>query len=145
MLGPLEALSVASAVIQMIDFGCKLLSQTQEIYHSANGATKDNVTSNEIAKDINILYKGLVKQGQSFKRSSSDDIALGKLVDLCQREAQALLELLEHLEIRNDATQWKSFKIALKTARRKGKVKELETRLLKLQKQIDSRLQLMMT
>lgn len=145
MLSPLEALSIASAIIQIIDFGCKLVSQTQEIYHSASGATKDNVTSSEIAKDINALSKDLKRKDQTFQRLSPDDIALGKLVDSCEHEAEELMRLLGDLEVPRDATKWKSFRVAFKTARKKGMVKDIETRLLKLQKQIDSRLQLMMT
>lgn len=145
MLDPLIALSVASSVIQIVDFGCKLLSQTQEIYHSATGATKDNVTSGEITKDINVLYKDLTSRDQNFQRLGPDDIALGKLVDSCAQEAKELMHLLRELEVPPDATQWKSFKNAIKSARKKGKVKDIETRLLKIQKQIDSRLNVMMT
>ena len=145
MLDPLTALSLASSVIQIVDFGCKLVSQTQEIYQSANGATKDNVTSGEIAKDISVLYKDLTRKDQEFQRLDGDDIALGKLVDSCVREVRELMHLLRELEVPQDATQWKSFKNAVKSAREKGKVRDIETRLLKIQKQIDSRLHVMMT
>lgn len=145
MLTGLEALGVASAVIQIVDSGCKLISETQEIYHSASGATKDNVTSGEITKDITILYNDLTRKSRTFQRSNRDDIALGSLVDTYEQEAKALLHLLRGLEVSPEATQWKSFKIALRSARKKGKVKDIETRLLKMQKQIDSRLLRMMT
>ncbi len=144
MLSPLEALSIASAIIQIIDFGCKLVSQTQEIYHSANGATKDNVTSAEIVKDINALNKELKNKDRTFQRLSLDDIALGKLVDSCEHEAEALRHLLSELEVPPDAKKWESFRVAFRSARKKGMVKDIENRLLKLQKQIDSRLQSMM-
>jgi len=145
MLTGLEVLSVASAVIQIVDFSCKLISQTQEIYRSASGATKDNVTSNEITKDINALYQDLTRKSQTFQPSSPDDIALVNLVDSCEREADALLRLLGELEVPPNATQWKSFKAAFKSARKQGKVKDIETRLLKIQRQIDSHLQRIMT
>lgn len=145
MLDPLTALSIASSVIQIVDFGCKLVSQSQEIYYSANGATKDNVTSGEITKDINLLYKDLTSKDQNFQMLDDDDRALGKLVGSCLREVEAVMSLLAELEVPPDATQWKSFKNAIKSARKKGKVKDIETRLLKIQKQIDSRLQVMMT
>lgn len=44
MLDPLTALGVASSIIQLVDFGRKLVSQTQETYHTANGATIENLT-----------------------------------------------------------------------------------------------------
>ena len=144
MVDPLTALSIASCVIQIVDFGCKLVSETQEIYQSANGATKDNVTSGEIAKDINLLYKDLTSKDLDFQRLGPDEKALGKLVDSCAREAEALIRLLTELEVPQDAKQWKSFQIAIKTARKRGKVHDIESRLFKIQKQINARLLVMM-
>ena len=144
MLDPLSALSLASCVIQIVDFGCKLVSETQEIYHSASGATKENVTSGEIAKDINLLYKDLTSKEKGFQRLGPDEKALGKLVDSCAREAEALIKLLAELEVPQDANQWKSFQIAIKSARKRGKVHDIESRLLKIQKQINARLLVMM-
>lgn len=145
MLDPLSALSIVSSVIQIVDFGCRLLSQTQEIYHSASGATKDNVTSGEIAKDINVLYSELSRKDQKFQRLGPDEVALGNLVDSCEEEAEELIKLLADLTVPTDATQWKSFQNAIRSARRNGKVKDIEIRLLKIQKQIDSRLLRMIT
>ena len=145
MLDPLTALSIASSVIQIVDFGCKLVSETQEIYSSASGATKANVTSREITKDIKLLYQDLVRKNQAFQRLGPDDIELGKLVDSCAGEAEALMKLLEELRVPPDAKQWESFKNAIKSARKKGRVNEIETRLFKIQRQINFRLNLMMT
>ena len=89
MLTGLEILGVVSAVIQIVDFGSKLISETQEIYRSASGATTDNVTSKEITKDINALYQDLTRKSETFQRSAPDDIALGNLVDSCEREAKS--------------------------------------------------------
>ena len=144
MLDPVSAIGLASSIIQIVEFGCKLVSQTQEIYYSASGATKNNVTSVEITTDIRSLLKDLTRKDQDFQRLDPDDIALGKLVDSCEHEANALMHLLKQLEV-HDATQWQSFRQAIKNAREKGKVKEIERRLLKLQKQIDFRLHVMMT
>lgn len=144
MLDPLTALSIASSVLQIIDFGRKLVSQTQEIYQSASGATKDNVTSGEITKDINFLYKDLRGKNETFQRLGSDDIALGKLVDSCMEQAEKLIEVLAVLVVPPDAKQWKSFKNAIQSARHKGEVNTIEGRLFKIQRQIDSRLLKMM-
>lgn len=145
MLDPLTALSIASSVIQIVDFGCKLVSETQEIYHSASGATKEFVTSREITQDIKLLYQDLRRKNQAFERLGPDDMALGKLVDSCAGEAEALMRLLEELKVPSDANEWKSFKNAIKSARKKAKVTDIETRLFNIQRQINSRLVLMMT
>ena len=145
MLDPLTALSVVGSVISIIDFGCKLLSQSQEIYQSRSGATKDNVTHAEITSDIRMLYKDLKENNQRFQRSNADDIALGALIDKCDQEAINLLELLDTLKVDPNATQWTSFRKAIRSARKKGKVEDIEKRLLNIQKQIDSRLHKMMS
>ena len=145
MLDPLTALSIAGSMIQIVDFGCKLVSETQEIYHSASGATKDRVTDHEITEDITVLYSALAGQNRDFQRLSQDDIALGKLVDSCTVAALDLMNLLENLSVQPDATRWKSFKKAIESARKDGKVKGIEKRLVKIQRQINHRLQVMMT
>ena len=96
----------------------------------------------EITKDIRSLLKDVTRKDQNFQRLDLDDIALGKLVDSCEHEANELMQLLEELQ---NPTSWQSFRKAIKNAREKGKVKGLEKRLLKLQKQIDFRLHVMMT
>ena len=144
MLDPLTALSVAGTIIQIVDFGCKLVSQTQEIYSPIRNATKENVTRDDIANDITLLYQELAEKDDCFPRLSADDKALGKLVDDCERAAKDLMLLLANLQVPPDANQWTSFKKAIQSARKEGKVAGLERQLLKIQKQIDSRLQLMM-
>lgn len=127
----MTAFGIASSVIQIIDFGCKLVSETQQIYHSASGATKDDVTLREISEDIIILDTNLSGQNQNNQRLSPDDIVLGILADSCAREAKILLGLLVELAVQPDATQWKSFKKAIKSARKKEKAGDIEKRLLK--------------
>ena len=143
MLDPLTALSVASCVLQIVDFGCKLVSETQEVYYSACGATKNNVTGAEIARDIELLYIDLKTKDLTFHRIDPDEKALGKLVDSCLLEQNEMHKLLADLTVPGDATKWKSFKSAIKSARKRGKVDQIESRLLRIQKQIDSRLLVM--
>jgi len=44
MLAPLDALSVAAAVVQFVDFGLRIVSHVQEISESATGEIKQNET-----------------------------------------------------------------------------------------------------
>ena len=140
MLDPFSALSVASAAIQFVQFGCQLVSETQEIYHSASGATKDNITIGEITNDIKELSRNLKKQA-SVRDPSADDLELGRLVSSCYEEAERLTGLLETLEVPANATKWASFRKAIKNARKQGKVEKIEKRLSKIQRQIDYHLQ----
>ena len=105
MIDPLTALSVTSAVIQFVDYGSKLLSQTQEIYHSMNGGLKENITTEDVTADIVALSLNL------RKTQNSNDEALDKLVCSCEREANELLEVLNDLRLpRDEYTKRNSFK-----------------------------------
>ncbi len=99
MLDPLTALSVASAVIQLVDFGRKLISQTQETYYTANGATKENATIGEITKDINVLNRNLKDKKASLEAPGAADVALENLVTSSQKVAEELLRILATLEV----------------------------------------------
>ena len=140
MLDPLSALSLASSIFQIIDFGCKLVSQTQEIYSSANGATRHSVTVAEITNDVLKLYVDLNDRTHAFSGSSADDIALGDLAEGCTQAAKDLLDLLKTLNAPPGATQWKSLRVAIRTALKQSKVRDLEARLLKIQRQVDRRI-----
>ena len=145
MLDPLSALSLASTVIQIADFGCKLVSQTQEIYSSVSGITKDNATIGQITRDVQCMYTDLKRKDDAFYRSSADDVALGRIADECTQAARELLEVLRTLKAPPGATQLKSLQVAIRSALKKSSIKNMEDRLLKIQKQINFRLQKMVT
>ena len=137
MLDPLTALSVASDIIQLVDFGSKLLSQTQELYESAHGASKANITTEEVTADIVALSLGLRKAQNAKQVRSDDDIALEKLVLSCEKEANELLAIFDGLKLpRDEATKWHAFKRAIRSVRQKDKVEEIDGRLGKIQRQV---------
>ena len=143
MLDPLTAVSLASAVVQFIDFSIKILTETQEIYQSVSGTTRKNVTIGEITQDTRELSQNVTRnrymcQGQAY------DAALVRLAESCEKEADALLLILDGLKVPPGASHWTSLKKAIKTASQKGKIRELESRLNKLQKQVNSHILFMM-
>jgi hypothetical protein len=54
-MDPLNALSVASSVVQFVDFGRHLLSASYEIYRSPSGESAKNVDLRTISKDLTDL------------------------------------------------------------------------------------------
>ncbi|KAL9606948.1 MAG: hypothetical protein Q9167_008086, partial [Letrouitia subvulpina] len=143
MLDPLTALSLASAIVQFVDFGIKIISETQEIYQSASGATQENVTIGQITQDVKDLSQN-VTMNQNVHQAQTYDPLLIKLAESCEGEAVALLSILNELKVPLGASHWTSFKKAIKSARQKGTVQGLEARLDKLQKQVNSRILSMM-
>lgn len=143
MIDPLSALSLASAIVQFIDFGIRIISQTQEIYQSKYGVNQENVTIGQITQDIRDLTKD-VRKNVNVRQAQTYDIKLIRLADSCEREADALLLIVNGLKVPPGASHWTSFKKAIKDARQKGTVQKLETRLEKLQKQVNSRILFLM-
>jgi hypothetical protein len=68
MLDPLTALSVASSILQLVDFGGRLLGLTLEAVRSTHGTVEENVDISVLAGDLEELsnkpsYDGSVGGG----------------------------------------------------------------------------------
>lgn len=57
---PLSALSVATAVVQFVDFSANLLSTSKEIFKSPRGMTKKNANTEEIYASLKDLSDRLI-------------------------------------------------------------------------------------
>ena len=81
MLDPFTALSLASGVVQFVDFSSKLISEGQELYKSAEGALTENTELKSVTVDLNHLCEKLVvdpqpQSGKHGTQRSKDDAAL---------------------------------------------------------------------
>jgi hypothetical protein len=125
MVDPLTALGVAGNIVQFIDFGSRLLSQSLEVYSSAQGATKGTENLESITKHLRDLCYQLVARDPSPNRSSNalDEIAGGCLA-IGNELATALsgLKSVKH-------SHWSSFKVALATTWKKREIEEICSRL----------------
>ncbi len=147
MLDPFTALSLASCIVQFVDFGSKLLSASGELHRSAEGALVENVELEVIAKDVIQLNNMLAISARSptdTRQLTKDEEALRKLAESCKLVANELLLVLELLRLQSPGHNWQSFRKALRTVWKKNKIQGLEDRLNKLQKQVNDRLIVMM-
>lgn len=104
----LTALSVASSVIQSVDFSSKLLSKSKKLYRSKNGVLSSTIDSERIILALSTLLVSLRRKlpenrilsgGTPPKRSENDEALDG----LCKRSveiAEQLLQKLEKLRVR---------------------------------------------
>lgn len=133
-LDPLTALSLAATVVQFVDFSCKLLSKGHEIYASADGASVGNREVELIAKDLRNLNARL-NGSVATRRATNPNLTNSEkaLVDLslnCSAVADELLVVLDQLKVQgNSNRRWKSFRQALQSLLKKGKVDEINLRL----------------
>lgn len=129
-LDPFSALSVATALVQFIDFTARIVSKGHHLSQSTSGILAEN-ESIELAT-IRLRDLAIPLQPQSPDGgSNTDDGALKAICKECVGIAAQLLAQLEKLKVSNDCTnrRWKSFRQALKSVWSKDKVEDLHKRL----------------
>ena len=126
-----SALSLASAVIQFVDFGASLLGESHEIHQSAVGASKDHVAMEEIYENLSRLIDKLAVSSQMIGyECSKEDEALAVLATSCRGVAHEFLAIVQKLKVQGDShRKWKSFLQALRTVWKKQDIKTLRKRL----------------
>ena len=148
MLDPFSTISLASAIVQFVDFSAKLIAGSVELYRSVDGRSVANVELENIAADIKQLNEGLTyaenQPGAQSRQRSKDEIALGKLAVSCNQINDDLLRVLDAQKAGGPHKKWQSFRKALNTLWDKEKVRELEKRLSRIRDQINSHLLSMM-
>lgn len=127
-MDPFSALSIATSVLQFIDFTAKLLSSSSEIFKSVHGASSGALALESSCSTMKTLSERL---------SSSTETPVGefackmkKLADDCKVDCDALLAMLQKLKIQGQKSRrWKSLKAALKTVWGTREIRELEGRI----------------
>lgn len=140
MLDPMNAISLASSIVQFTQLGTKLVLEGLELYRSDDGAMAKNRELEAIINDINQRSKLLINTPQP----SEDEVALQKLAELSRKIADELLEQLSTLRIPVSHKRLQSSRKALGAAWKKDRITDLERRLSRLQNQINQRLVFMM-
>ncbi|KAK3691563.1 hypothetical protein LTR37_018572 [Vermiconidia calcicola] len=146
MLDPLSALGVAGNLIQLIDFGFKLVSEGKEIYESTSGALEDNKVAETLANDLAKLTTGVTESQTKWLAAHAetqldpDEIQLRNLCDRCTEIAVELNIHLQKLKVDERAKhrKLKSVKQAIISVWKKEKVEAIANRLEKYQSEVDT-------
>lgn len=134
----MDALSLATSIIQFIDFASGLVGKGIEIHKSTAGLTVDH---NELEEITNSLVQcsieiGQSKQDQNLKRASGSERELQEIAAKCQDIAKELLGVLERLKFKGRRTRWNSFRNLLQTSWHEDKIQNLEARLERYRQQM---------
>ena len=137
-MDPFSALSLASNIVQFVDFGYKLTSNSLEIYKSAKGASSANEELEFITKDLNEICIGLGKPvDRTYGLLASDsEKALLPLTQSCRDLAKKFLDALEDLRVKGGRRKWESVRQALRSAWKDKDLKQFQKRLDNYQSQI---------
>lgn len=139
-MDPLSAFSLAAGVIQVVDYGTRILSTTYEIYQSGSGHTARNVELSTLSRELSGLSEQLQSRLCDVKRPP--EASESALLDLCRRCMEASAELQSAIDglrakgkkrIRVAAC---SFVSALKSIWTEDRVERLRDRLTEIRSQM---------
>ena len=138
MLDPLSAVSLAAAILQFVDFGSKILVSGYEIYHSAQGATEENVDLEYLTKRIYEFQDQLSTPPTPLTRSAQQ---LQKLAQECSYIAGDLLVLLDKLKVKEKGVirTWDTLRQSCRLVLKKGEIAKKEKLLNSISIQVNSR------
>jgi hypothetical protein len=82
---PLSALSVAAAVVQFVDFGTRLLSQTREIYKSSTGQTERVSLLKRVTRDLDSLTSRVEEKAATLRVNAPPGSADAIFLESCKQ------------------------------------------------------------
>lgn len=130
-MDPLTAISVASNVVQFIDFGIRLLRGSREIYNTASGSAKELDDLATVVWDLKSLTQGMKTSTTSVAGSSlqtRDDAELLALAREAESSADKLLGLLLKLEPQG-THRWGLFRSVFKYTQKRTELEAEKRRL----------------
>ena len=159
----IAALGVASNIVQFVEFGCRLFSQSKELYRSSSGLSDEAVELDNIARSLSRLSDNLIIEHKFSPHDS--DIELGDGVehvppiqpakalgidsgggggetDLvpiatdCKKVADELSEALSQLRVENPRKRWQCFRVTLKRIWKPERIDDMSRRMERLSSQM---------
>ncbi|KAF2869034.1 hypothetical protein BDV95DRAFT_609281 [Massariosphaeria phaeospora] len=138
MADPLTAIGLAGNIVQFVAFCGTLLSKTQELYKSADGALVEYLELEAITTHLDRLTVGMMRAGPQAR--SEPERQLEDLCRQCRTTAQELLQAVNKLKVDGKSKKWKSFRQALNTIWSSDRIHSISSRLDALRGQIDTTL-----
>jgi hypothetical protein len=141
VLDPMSALSVATAVVQFVDFASKVISKTYEYRDSADGMLVENREHKTVAASLKSLTEELDKSLQKFELSrklSKNEIGLREVTMKCHEVAMEMQDAMTKLDRRIGGKSFflQSFRLALTEHWGKCKIESLQVRLNEARQQV---------
>ncbi|KAK8108438.1 hypothetical protein PG984_014239 [Apiospora sp. TS-2023a] len=133
LMDPLSALGVASNILAVIDFGWTVLTEARSIHQSSSGLSGEAEFVDHLIQDVSKLDEGLPSL-----------VGVSGELQTLLNESKSIIGLLQNgLQAvkAGNRSKWSSFLSALKQTWGKSQVKDLTSRLGKLQIQVTRHLQ----
>ncbi|KAH8784376.1 hypothetical protein BGZ57DRAFT_757700 [Hyaloscypha finlandica] len=145
-MDPLSALSVAAAVVQLVDYGAGIVSKGTQLYKSVDGALGENIELETASIRLQQLSSGMQGSLSQARRDNTQgspaqvDQHLEAMCNECVTVSQELVNKLETLKVPGDHPykKWKSFRQALKSVWSKEKIEAIAERLCSLRAELNT-------
>ena len=143
MLDPLSALSVAAAVVQLVDYGTNFASKACEI------AKRGSTANNDEIEEMTIQLRSLSENAKLPSRIENDQLsgpeqALNTVAFSCCGVADELITVLRELKLGASRNVLKSMVYAYKTDQKQEKIIRLQNVMKGLQLQMCQQLLLLL-
>lgn len=145
-MDPLSALGLASNIVQLVQFVGVVISDSHEVYSSADGALRRNSALEEVAQNLVEMNSELMRSQRSmsngFMSLSPAERQLKNLCEECDVVSRELMAKLDTLKIRSQSRykRWDSFRQALRSMWNEGELRALEKRLEGIRTRLDTNL-----
>lgn len=134
VLDPFTSLTLAGVVVQFIQFSSQLVAGSSEIYHSASGASAENVDLQFISTTLGQL-SGKLEASASVAAQNSTNRAplqrdLQQLAAACKETCDKLCAITQSLRVGDvPFRRWQSFRQALRSVWKKREIEAMQARL----------------
>ena len=136
-MDPLTALSLAGNVVQFVDFGNKLLSQSRELYRSTRGSLAADDELHLVTADLHALILKLRNSSGHDIQNASPEFA--KICDEAISLAEEILTRIDDLRVTGKHRAWKSLHQAIRSAWSQKETDSLVKRLSTLRQALETR------
>jgi hypothetical protein len=145
-MDPFSALSVAAAVVQLVDYGAGIVSKGTQLYKSVDRALGENNELETASIRLQQLSSGMQGSLSQARRDNTQgspaqvDQHLETMCNECVTVSQELVDKLETLKVPGDHPykKWKSFRQALKSVWSKEKIEAIAERLCSLRAELNT-------
>ena len=132
----LAALSLASNIVQFIDFGCRLFSKSRELY--IEGFVTESVQIETISETVGRFASGLIVSSTRKDLLSKDEADLLALAEVCKQIAKDFEVLLLQIRVNGCGLKWQSLRVSLKRLWKSDDIERMATRLDRASNQLTS-------
>ena len=142
-MDPFTAIGLASNIISFIDFGCKLLSSSKDMYNSLTGASSEIDALNLVSDNLSSLCSHFADDDLAAPRIYHDP-ELVRLTGECKSIADQIQGVVGDLSHGAQKGKWRSFAQAMRERGKQGQLQTLASRLDRLQASLNTRLLFLM-